>query len=76
MGFAQVIRTVLVSYMHLPLQNFDIAGLIYYAVNIPVLILAMKNLGKQFLAKTVICVTATTGVPLRDPNPAAAVAAG
>ncbi len=60
MGFAQVIRTVLVSYMHLPLQNFDIAGLIYYAVNIPVLILAMKNLGKQFLAKTVICVTATT----------------
>ena len=60
MGFAQVIRTVLVSYLHLPLQNFDIAGLIYYAVNIPVLILAMKNLGKQFLAKTVICVTATT----------------
>ena len=29
-------------------------------MNIPVLILAMKNLGKQFLAKTVICVTATT----------------
>lgn len=60
MGAAQIIRTLLINYLHLPLQNFDIAGLIYYAVNIPALILAMKNLGKQFFAKTVICVTATT----------------
>lgn len=60
MGTAQVIRTLLVSYLHLPLGNFDIAGLIYYAVNIPILLLAMKNIGKQFLAKTLICVTAVT----------------
>lgn len=60
MGAAQIIRTLLINYLHLPLQNFDIAGLIYYAVNIPALILAMKNLGKQFFAKTVVCVTATT----------------
>lgn len=60
MGAAQVIRTLLVNYLHLPLHNFDIAGLIYYAVNIPVMLLAMKDIGKQFFAKTVICVTATT----------------
>ena len=60
MGTAQVIRPLLVSYLHLPLGNFDIAGLIYYAVNIPILLLAMKNIGKQFLAKTLICVTAVT----------------
>lgn len=60
MGTAQVIRTLLVNYLHLPLGNFDIAGLIYYAVNIPILLLAMKNIGKQFLAKTLICVTAVT----------------
>ena len=39
MGFAQIVRTILVSYLHLPIQNFDIAGLIYYAINIPVLLL-------------------------------------
>lgn len=60
MGAAQVIRTLLVSYLHLPLNSFDIAGLIYYAVNIPVMLLAMRDIGKQFFAKTVICVTATT----------------
>lgn len=60
MGSAQVIRTLLINYLHLPLGNFDIAGLIYYAVNIPVLLLAMKDIGKQFFAKTIICITAMT----------------
>lgn len=60
MGGAQVIRTLLVDYLHLPLGNFDIAGLIYYAVNVPILLLAMKNIGKQFLVKTIACVTAMT----------------
>ncbi len=60
MGTAQVIRTLLVNYLHLPLGNFDIAGLIYYAVNIPILLLAMKDIGKQFLAKTLLCVSAVT----------------
>ena len=27
-GFAQIVRTILVSYLHLPIQNVDIAGLI------------------------------------------------
>lgn len=60
MGGAQLIRTFLVNYLHLPLENFDIAGLIYYAVNIPLLLFAMKSIGKQFLVKTLTCVTATT----------------
>ncbi len=60
MGAAQVVRTLLISYLHLPLHNFDIAGLIYYAVNIPILLLAMRDIGKPFLVKTLICVTATT----------------
>ena len=60
MGMAQIVRTLLISYLHLPLENFDIAGLIYYAVNIPLLLIAMKSIGKQFLVKTLTCVTATT----------------
>ena len=38
MGFAQVIRTVLVEYLHAPFQNFDVAGVIYYLINAPVLL--------------------------------------
>lgn len=71
MGAAQVIRTLLVNYLHLPIHNFDIAGLIYYAVNIPVLLLAMKDIGKRFFAKTIICVTATTVFLSVIPIPAA-----
>ena len=60
MGFAQVIRTVLVDYMHLPVQNFDIAGVIYYLINAPILLLSMKRIGRRFFAKTVVCVTIVT----------------
>lgn len=60
MGASQVIRTLLVRFFDLSLEGFDIAGLIYYAVNIPILILAMKNISKQFFIKTIICVTMQT----------------
>ena len=58
MGFCQVIRTLLVQYAGLPLENFDIAGLIYYIFNIPLFIIAIKKLGKIFFTKTLACVTA------------------
>ena len=60
MGASQVIRTLLVRFFDLSMEGFDIAGLIYYAVNIPILLLAMKNISKQFFIKTIICVTMQT----------------
>ena len=69
MGFAQIIRTLLISCLHIPVQ-FDIAGLIYYAVNIPVLLLSMKDIGKRFFAKTICCLTAVTLFLSRIPIPA------
>lgn len=60
LGICQVIRTVLVEYLHLPFQNFDIAGIIYYVINIPIMVLAMVKLGKKFLLKTMIALTAST----------------
>lgn len=60
MGICQVIRTILVDYMKLPFQNFDIAGIIYYLINIPIFILAITRMGKRFFTKTVITVTAMT----------------
>lgn len=60
MGLCQVIRTLLVDYMHLPFQNFDIAGIIYYIINVPIFILAIARMGKRFFSKTVVTVTAIT----------------
>lgn len=57
MGISQIIRTVLVDYLKMPIGNFDIAGIIYYVLNVPVFILAYKSLGKTFFRKTVLSVT-------------------
>lgn len=57
MGICQVIRTLLTQYTGLTF-HFDIAGLIYYLVNIPLFFVAMKKLGRIFFTKTLACVTA------------------
>ncbi|MDL2301385.1 YitT family protein [Lachnospiraceae bacterium OttesenSCG-928-D06] len=60
MGICQIIRTLLQDYMNLPLQNFDIAGVIYYIVNLPIFFIAFTRIGKRFFLKTVVTVTAMT----------------
>lgn len=85
MGICQVIRTLLVDYAGLPFHNFDIAGLIYFIVNIPLFILALKKLGKIFFTKTLACVAAMTlflsiisvpAVPIMDDILASCLIAG
>lgn len=60
MGFCQVIRTVLARYFHLNFTNFDIAGIIYYLINIPIFVVAFKRMGRMFFAKTLFTVTVMT----------------
>ena len=60
MGVCQVIRTLLVDYLHMNFQSFDIAGIIYYIINIPIFIIAFARLGRKFFAKTMVTVTAMT----------------
>ena len=60
MGICQVMRTLLIDYLHLPLGNFDITGVLYYLANIPIFILAYKSMGKTFCFKTFICITTTS----------------
>lgn len=57
MGFCQLIRTLLVDYLHLPFQHFDISGIIYYIVNVPILFLGYSKIGKRFFFKTLACVS-------------------
>lgn len=51
-GLAQVIRTILVQYLHIDI-NFDIAGIINFFLNLPLLIMAFKNLKTSFVKKTI-----------------------
>lgn len=55
-GFAQVVRTVLIEKMGLDFGTTDIAGIISFLCNIPLFLLAYFKIGKQFFAKTLICV--------------------
>lgn len=60
MGVCQVIRTILAEFFHLDFGNLDIAGIIYYIINMPIFIIAFTRLGRKFFAKTLITVTAIT----------------
>lgn len=61
MGVSQLIRTGLVQGLGLDfLSRFDIAGIIYYFINIPIFIWAWKEMGKKFLVTSLIIVTVQT----------------
>lgn len=60
MGICQVIRTLLAEYLHLEFGTVDIAGFIYYLVNIPIFVIAYKKLGRIFFLKTLVTVTVIT----------------
>lgn len=62
LGFCQVLRTLLVEYLHLPLAHFDFAGMIYYAANVPLFLWAYKSIGKKFFVKTVVSVTIMSAI--------------
>lgn len=55
MGVCQLIRTLLISRLGLNFGAVDVAGILYFLVNIPILLFAFKNLGKALVAKTIIC---------------------
>lgn len=59
MGICQLIRTLLVDYAGLN-AGFDIAGLLYYVLNIPIFLIAWKKMKRKTLVKTIITVTFST----------------
>jgi len=59
LGLSQLIRTILLDNFNLKV-SFDIAGILNYAINIPLFILAYKKISKTFFARTLFCVTIQT----------------
>lgn len=57
MGVAQLIRTFVVSVLHVDAGQIDLAGMIFYILNVPLFYLAWKGIGKSFCVRTVIAAT-------------------
>lgn len=71
LGLAQIIRTLLVDYAHFTaLSKIDLAGIIYFIINVPLLILAYKGIGRSFFIKTLIAVVSQTTFLTLIPSPA------
>ncbi len=71
MGLCQLIRTIVLNALHMDGGGFDFAGLISYAINVPLLVLAYRSLGRRFFFNTFLCVTANTVFLSLIPVPAA-----
>lgn len=58
MGVCQLLRTLLQTYAGINFGAYDVAGILYFLANIPILLYAYKALGKGLVAKTLICTVA------------------
>ena len=56
LGLSQLIRSVCNDVFNIKI-NFDYSSIIYYVINIPLFIIAYKNLGKKFFFRTVFAVS-------------------
>lgn len=59
-GAAQLVRTFIVTVLHVNVGTLDLSGIIYYLINIPLFILAYRSMGRGFFFKSLICTTALT----------------
>ena len=68
LGMCQVIRTLLVRAG--VNAKFDLAGLLYLLVNIPLIVLAWRTLGRKFVIMMIICVASNSLFVSLVPSPA------
>lgn len=56
-GIAQLLRTLLIDVLHIPvIPGVDYMGIIYFAINVPFFVLAYKVMGKKFCATTLVSI--------------------
>lgn len=57
LGVCQLIRTLMQTYLHLDFGTFDVAGVLYFLTNIPILYFAYRVLGRGMALRTIVCTT-------------------
>lgn len=58
MGVSQLVEYAIRNVLHFQLKNIDMTGVVYYILNVPVLCLGLRSIGKRFMVRTIICATA------------------
>jgi len=58
MGVSQIIRTFLVTGLQLDVGNHDIAGIVYFLINVPIFLIGLRILGKFSFSLSLLCVVA------------------
>lgn len=69
LGVCQLARTLLQSALGMGAGSMDFTGILYFLVNIPVLIYGYKVLGRSIAAKTIICTVFYSAISLVIPIP-------
>lgn len=70
MGYAQVLRTVLEQYLGIRVTSIDLAGVFYYMINVPILLLTARTLGRAFALRTIVYTTLYSAATAFIPVPA------
>lgn len=60
LGICQLIRTFLVDFLGIQFGSVDVAGILYFVINIPIFLFAYKYIGKRFILKTALTVVTMT----------------
>lgn len=60
MGISQLIRTLTVNILPFSFGQTDIAGIIYFIINLPLIYLAWSKMGKTFFARSIITIIIQT----------------
>ena len=71
-GLCQVIRTLLQTKLGVE-ASFDLAGVLYFFVNIPLFLLAFRTLGRTFCLKAAACTVSNSVFLALIPSPAAPI---
>lgn len=58
LGMCQVIRTLLQNWFGIGTSGGDLAGVLYFFANFPILLLAFRSLGREMAVNTLICTLA------------------
>lgn len=57
MGLSQLFRTFIVNGLHVPVPaGVDLAGIVYFMINVPLLYMGLRIMGKEFAVKTLLTV--------------------
>ena len=73
LGVCQLARTLAQTQLGISFGSYDVAGILYFLLNIPILLMAYKTLGRSLVIKTLICTTSYSLFYSILPSPAAPI---